>query len=78
MTRVLTVARSILGARPLAADPGAHDPGRVVMARALLSLPTLVERWREAASECRATDPRRAEAIERCAADVEAVIGGGV
>jgi hypothetical protein len=77
MTRLLSIATATLGHRPLVApDLTISEPGRVVMARALLSLPKLVEAWRDEAAKIRACgDEGKAAGMEKCAADVEAAIG---
>lgn len=76
--RLLSIASTILGTRPLTLprDHVAHESGKIALARALLSLPTIVERWREQAAEMRGRgDAARAEGIEKCAKEIEAVIG---
>lgn len=48
----------------------------VTVARSVVSLPSLVSSWRAVAADHRAQgDELRAEAIERCAAQLEAAIG---
>lgn len=78
MTRALHIARLTLGNRPvtLPRDHVSHESGKIAMARALLSLPALVEAWRDEAAKIRACgDAGKAAGMERCAADVEAAIG---
>jgi hypothetical protein len=54
------------------------DANLRALSASLLSLPQLIASWRAQAAEHRAQgDAVRAEAIERCAADLAAVCGGG-
>ncbi len=71
---ILSIARAILGARPVTRRPDeVSAPGKVALARTVLSLPALIEAWRAEA----ANGGEKAEAMRRCAADLERAIGAG-
>jgi hypothetical protein len=69
----LTIATKTMGDRRLA--PGVLESGRVVMARTLLSIPTMAKEWRKTAAEFRKLGQAdRASSIERCAMEIERVV----
>lgn len=74
MTRTITIARAILGTRPLIADRDVtlHESGRLALARYVLSIPTLIAAWRDEATACEERgEGARAKAIRWAAGRLE-------
>lgn len=72
--RLLTIAKAVIGRRPLVREPDTTVPetGAVAMARALLAFDRLLAAWREDAGRRRAAgDEAGARAIEACLARLE-------